>query len=193
MEENFQMNNAITIFGVGALGSKIGLGLGYIEDLTIRVIDSDRVSSENVLTGTSAYQSNQIGMPKVKAFSQLTYLKYRRRVEEFFMPVDSGWNDDWQVGEFSIDCFDNFASRKIVAATYPEVLHVGVGLGTGAVLWNDGYAMGEDVEGEAICTNQLGVPIIDMTVAAALVAAREYIFTGKKMNAVTTKIGIRWL
>lgn len=190
------------LFGVGALGSQIAMHLAHPEN-SFLLIDDDRVSENNVTTGTSAYYHHQIGARKVDCLSEMLWLKGRsisdtvpetvtdRNVRQIMnRPILGSIGDDI----IYVDTFDNLASRKLVIEHFGNpVLHAGVSINrTGMVAWgniflDEDIAIDEDRYSNPVCTNQLGAPILRLTSIVAVSAIEIYVATGETNNFLITQ------
>lgn len=188
-------------FGCGALGSAIALHLALPEN-SFMLIDDDRVSENNVTTGTSVYYHHQIGARKVDCLSEMLWLKGHAIADTRAETVDErnvvGMMDAPlnNIGDIAIyvDTFDNVASRRLITSHFGNpVLHVGVSINrTGMVAWDEDFPLGDPADDEdrysnPVCTNQLGAPILRLTSVVAVSAIEMYVATGETNNFLITQ------
>jgi len=192
----------LIMFGCGALGSQIALHLSSTDN-SFLLIDDDRVSENNVVTGTSAYYMHQIGAQKIDCLSEMLWLKGRSISETYPNTVNhSNINQIMRIpihgsGEMIIvDTFDNIASRRIVQNFSPPlipVLHAGVSINrTGMVAWEHHFPLGSisddtDRHTNPVCTNQLGASILRLTSVIAVGAIEIFLATGQQKNFLITE------
>jgi len=182
-------------FGLGALGSQIVMHLASPEN-TFTLIDDDRVSENNVLTRTSAFQYCHIDAMKSTCLAEMLWQKGRskatpynetvteKNVMSFIKTVDGNY-------PIVVDAFDNMESRSLLTNLPTVTLHVGVSLQrTGSILWDNNFQVPDEIglrsENE-ICTNMLGAPILRLTSAIAVSVLEEYIETGQQRNFWVTE------
>lgn len=101
------LETEVTIIGAGAVGSFLALSLAKMGIQTIRVIDHDTVSEENV--GAQIYGPGQIGKPKVDALQETLLQLASKEIIAL--------NQKYEKGVFRgivISAVDNMETRKLV-------------------------------------------------------------------------------
>jgi hypothetical protein len=159
------MTLKILVAGCGALGSQIAYNLAA-PNLALTLLDFDTVGENNVLTGTSVFDRDCLGVLKTEALAALVYRRYRVVCNLWTARLTT--ENAHRLSEYDvvIDGFDNAEARQLTG-THPNVLHVGVSAGdSGGAWWNAAYPMPAAVVGEnPVCTNALGRRLIYSTAA----------------------------
>ena len=185
------------LFGCGAINSQIALHLAQPEN-SFTLIDDDRVSRNNVITGTSTYSHYHIGAMKAVVLAEMLYQKARCDTTAHTTTLTTeNENDFIPTGEcIAIDAFDNMQSRALTRHFQNETgwipaLHVGVTLQrTGSILWDEHFHVPNEIEdryANPICTNVLGASILRLTSAIAVSVLEIFIQTGEKRNYLITE------
>lgn len=194
----------ILICGVGAIGSNLTSLL--VPDLKgeheITILDKDKVEERNVQAGTQFYMPDQIGMSKVEALQYNLYKWFEREItiDHHELLAGDAFNYD-----LIVDCFDNYASRKLLQEMYDtgswlrneavpyELLHIGFSdQFTFAIEWADNYKVPSDImSGFDICTQDGAASFVKMVASLASQTVQEYIRTGQKRELVGGKLFVR--
>lgn len=182
----------IAIFGCGALGSHIALNLARPK-LEYYLIDDDSVENDNVYT--TAFNLGQVGMRKVEALSNMLFDLLPESEGNVWTYGKEFLADGYEIEpvDLMVDCFDNGKSRNAVALygqkTNTPLVHVGLTEErTGVIGWKEFPIVADSPRGEenAVCTNQLGQTIIQLTSALAAGAIRQFLLDGTQRSLLVT-------
>lgn len=178
----------ILVCGAGALGSNLVDNLVRQGVTNIQVLDMDRVEEQNI--GTQRYGFSDIGAMKVEALKNQLYRATKVEISTIDKELNEGNLKKFLRGaDLLVDCFDNAASRKLLAEQtfVKNVLHTGLYADYGEIVWNERYTVPKDVEGD-VCDYPLARNIIMLTVTVATEVILRYI-THKQKNsfAITLK------
>lgn len=190
----------IVFCGVGALGSTAAVLCRNL-DVTLRLIDFDRVESKNVLA--QAYVKQSIGKNKAEALKLQLQNFYGVKAEAFGVKlVEENVEALCGEGDVLVDCFDNQASRQVLSAFARKkgkaLVHGALsGDGTfGVVRWDERFVPdAEDHAGQATCEGGEHLPLIGVMGAALARALQDFLKGGVKrdvmvsLNAVTPTAG----
>jgi len=178
------MSKIVTIVGVGALGSHLVQFLRS-EDVTLRVIDFDRVEYKNVKSQFHA--KSNVGALKVNGLAKTVQFLYGMGIETFPHRLVEDNASVLLKGDLIIDCLDNGASRRLVQKVVREkdlaCLHGALAAdGTfGRVVWDKDFIIDDESgEGEATCENGEFLPFIAVTSAYLARSAQLYLRDGIK-------------
>ena len=178
----------VTVCGAGALGSNLAESLVRQGFARLRVIDCDRVEEHNV--GTQVYGLSDVGGWKVDVLRSHLFRIAEvdidaRRVELSERSVRKCLRDS----DVVVDAFDNSASRQLVQEYCQEqkiaCLHAGLSAGYGEVIWNDGYRVPADVDGD-ICDYPLARNIVTLTVSVAAEILVRFLANGTQEDVSLT-------
>jgi molybdopterin/thiamine biosynthesis adenylyltransferase len=102
----------VTVVGVGALGSHL-VQLIRNEDVTLKVIDFDRVEMRNV--ASQFHTKNNVGKKKTDSLKMAMQFFYGRKIETNSNKLTAD-NDEQLLGgaDLLIDCLDNGEARRLV-------------------------------------------------------------------------------
>lgn len=185
----------ITIIGVGALGSHLVQALRN-EDVTIKVIDFDRVEMKNV--ASQFHFKNGVGKKKVEALKQAMQFCYGRKIETVSNKLTSD-NVEQLLGgaDLLIDCLDNGEARRLVQgfARKNEVpcLHGALAAdgGFARVLWDEDFTIDDEGDGAgATCEDGEFLPFIELTSAYLAYAAQRFIKDSRKIGYSISPAGV---
>ncbi len=180
------MTKIVTIVGVGALGSHVVQFLRS-EDVSIRVIDFDRVEQKNVYS--QFHSKPGVGKKKVAALAQSMQLLFGRKIKTISHKLTEDNQDALLGGDLIIDCLDNEASRLLVQEWVRKhkvpCLH-GALAPDGSfrrVVWDENFAIDSEAEaGSATCENGEFLPFIAITSAHIARAAQAFLLEGRKIG-----------
>lgn len=180
------MSKIVTIVGAGALGSHLVQFLRS-EQVTIRVIDFDRVEQKNTLSQFHGKPS--VGKKKVDSLKQAMQFLYGSRIETVSNKLLPDNVEALLTGDLVIDCVDNAASRQLiqdrVRQTEIPCLHGALAAdGSFArVIWDDAFVVdGETNQGTATCEGGEFLPFIAITSAYLARAAQIFLSTSEKVG-----------
>ena len=176
----------ITIIGVGALGSHLVQDLRN-EDVTIKVIDFDRVEMRNV--ASQFYFKNAVGKKKTEALKQQMQFCYGKKIEVVPNRLTSD-NVQQLLGgaDLLIDCLDNGESRRLVQGFAKEkgvpCLHGALAAdgGFGRVVWTDAFVIDDEATGAATCEDGEFLPFIGLVACCLAVAVQRFRQDGRKVG-----------
>lgn len=180
----------ICFAGCGAVCSQIGWHIAH-PDHGFLLIDDDRVERPNVITGTSMYSLQHIGMFKAHALAELLWRRAECRCDTYPRTLETSgvirrWNPD-----LVIDGFDNVQARGLTCGLGIPTVHVGVSEDrTGEITWDERYKVPTATfeRGEnPICTHALGRQILRFTSSVAAGVIERYVATGEKVDLVVTE------
>jgi molybdopterin/thiamine biosynthesis adenylyltransferase len=175
----------ITIVGVGALGSHL-IPLLRNLDVSIRIIDFDRVEQKNVMSQFHAKSS--VGKAKVVALQQTMQFLFGLKIQVIPHKLTSD-NDEQLLSksDLIIDCLDNGEARRLVQsfARYHDVscLHGALAAdgAFGQVVWDEYFTIDDETNaGAATCENGEHLPFISIVSSYLAKATQLFIEHGKK-------------
>jgi len=171
---------AVTIVGVGALGSHLAL-FGRNWPVNLRVIDFDRVENKNI----QAQFHTKMGQGKNKAHALQAAMQglYKRRIETVpHKLVDGNAYVLLRDQDLIIDCTDNFSARELIQSycTVKEIpcLHCCLSAdGTLArIVWTEHFVPDrETVLGEVTCEDGQNLPFHAQASAMAAQVVQGYL------------------
>ena len=180
----------VTIVGVGALGSHLVQFLRN-EDVSIRVIDFDRVEQKNVMS--QFHSKPSVRKLKVNALKQSMQFLYGTEIHAVNCKIAENNVDTTVFGDLVIDCLDNGEARRLiqkrVRAEGIPCLHGGLdGIGSfGRVIWDEAFTIDDEAgQGEATCENGEFLPFIAITAAYLARAAQVFLADGRKIGFFIT-------
>ncbi len=180
------MSKIVTIVGVGALGSHLVQFLRS-EDVTINVIDFDRVEMKN--TQSQFHGKPSIGKMKSNALKQSMQFLYGLKIGAKTNKLVEANVDVLLQGDLVIDCVDNGATRKLiqehVRAKGIPCLHGALAAdgSFGRVIWDDHFTIDDEAgQGGATCENGEFLPFIAITAAYLARAAQIFLAENKKIG-----------
>lgn len=185
----------ITIVGVGALGSHVGLLLRN-EKTGLKVVDFDRVEQKN--TQAQFHSKMSLGKNKAQAFAQALLGIFGVVVATVPHKLeDSNARQVLGASRLALDCTDNIAARKVITHTCKlcnvPCLH-GALSATGdfaRIVWDEHFV--PDAEGEnaqATCVDGEHLPFFGMAGAVMAIEAQHFLKTGKKRSFQLSPAGI---
>lgn len=181
----------ITVCGAGALGANLCENLARQGFKMIRVIDRDKVEQHNL--STQPYGERDVGTPKVRALHNRIFRDLKVEIGTRALDLSAGNVEVllWTRNALVVDCFDNHASRLLVASFCQEnsvdCVHLGMsGDGYSEVIWNERYRVPEDANGGNICDYPLARNLVMITVAVATEQIIKFVSDGVKENSTFT-------
>jgi len=188
------MAKYITVVGVGALGSHLVQFLRS-EDITIRVVDFDRVEQKNVQSQFHGKPS--VGKLKVDSLKQSMQFLYGRKIHTISHKLVVDNVDALLQGDLIIDCLDNGEARRLVQANVRDndiaCLHGALAPdgGFGRVIWDESFTIDSEVgQGGATCENGEFLPFIAITAAYLARAAQIFLNENKKIGFSISPVGV---
>ncbi|MGH1344937.1 MAG: HesA/MoeB/ThiF family protein [Nannocystales bacterium] len=186
----------VVICGVGALGSAVAVACRNL-DVSLRLVDFDRVESKNLLS--QAFVKQSVGKNKAQALKMQLQNFYGVKVEAKGVRLAAGNVSELLGGAgLVLDCFDNAASRQLICEYVREsdipCLHGALSAdGTyGMVRWDEAFAPdAEDAAGQATCENGDHLPFISMVSAVLARTASEFVQDGSRLNAMVSLSGVQ--
>jgi molybdopterin/thiamine biosynthesis adenylyltransferase len=185
----------ITIIGVGALGSHLVQTLRN-EEVTIKVIDFDRVEMKNV--ASQFHFKNGVGKKKTEALKAAMQFCYGRKIEVVSNKLTAD-NENQLLGgaDLLIDCLDNGEARRIVQKFAREhgvpCLHGALAAdgGFGRAIWDEDFVI-DDVgdAGAPTCEDGEFLPFIQLTATYIAYAAQRFIKAGRKTGYSISPAGV---
>jgi molybdopterin/thiamine biosynthesis adenylyltransferase len=185
----------ITIVGVGALGSHVVQALRN-EDVTIKVIDFDRVEMKNVASQFHFVKS--VRKKKVDALKQAMQFCFGRSIETVGNKLTAD-NDAALLGDSDliVDCLDNGEARRVVQnfarANKVPCLHGALAAdgGFGRVVWDENFVIDDEAgAGQATCEEGEFLPFIEITASYLAYAVQRFIKDGRKRSFSITPAGV---
>lgn len=184
----------VTIVGLGALGSHLVL-LARNWDVSIRIIDFDRVESKNVQS--QLHTSMGIGKNKAVALQSTMRGLYRRDLESKPVKLTENNQDELLGGsDLVIDCTDNIAARLLIQnycsknkeaadKDWIDCLHGCLSAdGTFArIIWTEHFIPdAEGEEGAATCEDGRNLPFHVQAAAMIAQIVQKYLETGMRQS-----------
>lgn len=181
------MTKVVTIVGVGALGSHVVQFLRNV-DVSLSVIDDDRVEQKNVLA--QFHSKKSVGKSKVQSVTQSMQFMFARKVDGTPHRLRDDNTDELLGGSgLIIDCLDNIESRKIVSA-YARANDVPCLHGAlapdgqfGRVIWDEHFQPDAEAgAGAATCEGGEHLPFIAVVSSYVAYAAQRFLEQEKKLG-----------
>lgn len=178
----------IAICGAGALGSHLADNLLRQGVRKMIVVDDDRIEEHNV--GTQIYGVADVGARKVDVLRAQLYRATSQEIDVISKRLDSRNAKKLLRGaDIVVDTFDNSASRRIVQdhcrEREVECLHVGLNADYCEVLWDTGYRVPQDVDGD-VCEYPLARNLVILAVAIASESIVRFIANEERVNLTMT-------
>lgn len=191
----------IVIFGLGAIGSNLGLQLlRGIPDVNLYCVDYDIVEDRNISTGTQPYMPQHIRRPKTQSFQTLCMMHNKRcnifnkkildikDVNDIILNITKNNTENLLI----IDAFDNFDSRKLLHNKFlknVQVLHIGFNEKMCAdICWDDKWVESNQMINTYDICETIGANFfINSVVSLAGIVINEFIQTNIKKNIYFTK------
>src|SRR5688572_33286164 len=172
----------VTLCGGGAVGSNLADNLARQGLSRLRVIDHDRVEEHNV--GPQLYGEGEVGTWKVEALRNRLFRATGMEIEAVRKELtDGNAKQLLRESDLVIDAFDNSRSRQLVQdhcrASIVPCLHVGLHADYCEVMWDEGYRVPRDVEGD-VCDYPLARNAVLLSVVIASEAVMRFVATGAK-------------
>jgi len=170
----------ITIIGAGALGSHLVQALRN-EDVTLKVVDHDRVEMRNVASQFHFKQS--VSKKKTDSLKQAMQFCYGRKIEVVGNKLTSNNCEQLLSGaDLLVDCLDNGEARRLVQgfarSKNVPCLHGALAAdeGFGRVIWSADFVIDEeDVAGAATCEGGEFLPFIGIVAFYMAYAVQRFV------------------
>ncbi len=184
----------ITIIGAGALGSHLVQALRN-EEVTLKVIDFDRVEMRNV--ASQFHFRNSVGKKKTEALKAAMHFCYGRKIEVVGNKLTAD-NVTQLLGDADllVDCLDNGEARRLVQgfarANGVSCLHGALAAdgGFGRVIWDQHFVI-DDTGGDApTCEDGEFLPFIVLTAAHLAHAIQRFLRDGRKTGYSISPAGV---
>jgi molybdopterin/thiamine biosynthesis adenylyltransferase len=186
----------VVVVGVGALGSHVVQFLRAVPDISIHVIDFDRVERKNTLS--QFHGSSHVGRNKAQALAQAMQFFWKVKLD----PVPHKLTED-NAGtlllkrDLVIDCLDNAASRLVVQenvrARKIPCLHGALAAdgAYGRVIWDESFEIDSEAgAGAATCEGGEHLPFIAITAGFLARAAQEFLADGVRRGYAISPGGV---
>jgi molybdopterin/thiamine biosynthesis adenylyltransferase len=175
----------IVVCGAGALGSQLVDNLVRHGAQNLLVIDRDRVEEHNI--GTQVYDQNEIGAWKSEALQARCFRATNIEIEAVNKTLDErNIAKYFKQANLVVDAFDNSASRRLVTefcnAHKVPCVHLGVNSDYGAVQWNNGYRVPNDVTAGNACDYPLARNVLLFTMAIGSECVLRFLLHGVQKN-----------
>ena len=178
----------IVLCGAGAVGSNMADTLARQGARCLCVVDMDRVEEVNL--GTQLWTRDDVGAFKAEALRNHLFRAVGVEIEAVPKRLVEGNVRKLLSGaELVIDGFDNNASRRLVtehcAATCIPCLHVGLSAEYAEILWNEGYRVPSDAQGD-VCDYPLARNLVLLAVAIAAETVLRFVADGSRESRTVT-------
>lgn len=184
----------ITIIGAGALGSHLVQALRN-EDVTLKVIDFDRVEMRNV--ASQFHFKQNVGKKKTDSLKQAMQFCYGRKIEVVGNKLTADNCEQLLSGaDLLVDCLDNGDARRLVQgfarSKSVPCLHGALAAdgGFGRVIWDDGFVIDDGAEGEATCEGGEFLPFIAITASYLAYAVQRFVKDGRMTGYSISPAGV---
>jgi molybdopterin-synthase adenylyltransferase len=185
----------IAICGVGALGSTAALFCRSLE-ITLRVIDFDRVESKNLSAQWFVKQS--VGKNKAEAIRLQLANFYGVKAEARGVRLVAGNAAELLADcDLAVDCFDNHDSRVVLAAAARDagvpLLHAALSADGSFVLvrWDQRFTPDrEDTAGQATCEGGEHLPMIGLAGTALARAIADFVHDAEQHDYMVSLSGV---
>lgn len=185
----------VAICGVGALGSTAALFCRSLE-LTLRVIDFDRVESKNLSAQWFVKQS--VGKNKAEAIRLQLANFYGVKAEARNVRLVATNAAELLDGcELAVDCFDNHDSRAVLSeaarAAGVPLLHAAISAdgSFGLVRWDQRFTPDrEDSAGQATCEGGEHLPMIGLVGTTLTRAIADFVRDGAQHDYMVSLSGV---
>ena len=186
----------ITIVGVGALGSHLVMALRN-EDVTVKVIDFDRVEMKNV--ASQFHFKGGVGKKKTDALKQAMQFCYGRSIDAVGHKLTAD-NDVQLLGgaDLIVDCLDNGDARRIVQAFARAngipCLH-GALAANGVfarVVWDEMFVIDDIGQGTAATCEDGGfLPFIGVASCYLALSIQKFLQEGRRLSFSISPEGVQ--
>ena len=179
---------SFTLCGAGALGSNLADALARQGAQNLRVIDRDKVEEKNI--GTQIYLQGDVGAWKVEVLRNRLFRTTGVEIEAVNKDLTAANAAKLlRDGGIVLDLFDNSTARATVQRTVRELnlpcLHVGLNADYAEVIWDEGYRVPQDVEGD-VCDYPLARNLVTLAVATAAETLIRYVESKEKTDWTIT-------
>lgn len=176
----------IIVVGVGALGSHLVQFLRS-EDVSITVIDFDRVEQKNVQS--QFHSKPSVGKMKSNALKQSMKFLYGRGIDAKTSKLSKDNVEALLKGDLIIDCVDNGEARRLIQgysrAHGIPCLHGALAPdgSFGRVIWDKDFVIDDEAgQGAATCENGEFLPFIAITSAYLARSAQIFLNEDKMIG-----------
>jgi len=181
----------VLVVGAGALGSHVVQFLRSVPEISMRVVDDDRVEAKNV--ASQFHSKPNVSKSKVVSLSQTMNFLFGVKVETIphRLVADNAAELVRPVGftGLVIDCLDNADSRRVlqnaVRALNVPCLHGALAAdgAFGRVVWDEVFTIDqEDAQGAATCAGGEHLPFIAICAGYLARAAQAYLEQDRKIG-----------
>lgn len=191
----------IVVVGVGALGSHVVPLLRNLKDVTLKVIDDDRVEAKNVQS--QFHGKPNVGKSKVQSMQNAMNFLFGLKVEGVpHRLVQTNVYELLGTASLVLDCLDNGASRQIIQTFVRHdfmgrsgipCLHGAVdGDGIyGRVCWDEHFTIDhEDVVGAPTCENGEHLPFLSIVASFMAQSAKVFLTQNRKVGYEINRSGV---
>ncbi len=182
----------VTICGTGALGANVAESLARTGVGALKLIDDDRIEERN--PQTQPWERADVGARKAPVLAGALYRPVGIEAAAVVRRLDAGnVKKLLRDSDLVIDCFDNSASRRIVADHCDgqmPCLHAGLAAAYSEVMWNTAYRVPSDA-GDDICDYPLARNLVTLTVAVACEAVLAFLIDGEERSYTVTLDDLR--
>jgi molybdopterin/thiamine biosynthesis adenylyltransferase len=174
----------LTLCGAGALGSHLADNLVRQGFGSLKVIDRDRVEEHNV--STQIYGESDVGAWKGDVLRNRLFRAAGVEIEVINKELtERNARSLLKDSGLVVDTFDNSASRRLVQeqcrALRLPCLHVGLFADYAEVVWDEGYRVPNDVDGD-VCDYPLARNLVLLAVAVASETLVRFVVAGTRQN-----------
>ncbi len=174
----------MALCGAGALGSHLADNLARQGICQWKVIDRDRVETQNV--GTQLYGEAEVGAWKVDALRTRLFRAVGVEIEAVAKDFTERNSRSLLKGSsLVLDTFDNSAARRLVQDRCRSdglpCLHIGLFADYAEAIWDETYRVPGDVTGD-VCAYPLARNLVLLAVAVASELVIRYILNGSKTD-----------
>lgn len=181
------MFKQVTIVGIGALGSHL---VQFIrnEDITIKVIDHDRVEQKNVLSQFHAVKT--VGKSKVQSLQQNMKFMFGANINIIPHKLNKDNVDALlENSDLVVDCLDNAEARILIQQYVRQnnipCLHGALAADGqfGQVMWDERFKIdSENVTGEPTCHAGEQLPFISVISSLLAQSVHEFLVNNRMVS-----------
>jgi hypothetical protein len=177
----------IAMAGCGALGSRIALELAR-PGREFTLVDDDVIEERNL--PTTVFYPHHVGQRKVDSLIEMLYWRSGCLSRTIPRTLNQGRLHWFKEASLVVVTFDNAEARNLCNRLDVPVVQVGMSVDTGSVHWGVDMDFGRDehARGEnPVCTGDLALGLIRMTVAVAVNSIEYWLETGRGRNILVTE------